>query len=313
MTSKRRALMLIEAFLAALACSALAAAVAAAGSQIVFASQGSLMAMPPSGNNPHRIARVPEGTLDLSASRDGRRIALISNRKLAYPKTGSVRTILLYRAGYGVRVAKRLRTRAPLWVAISPNGRQIAFGKGSEIWMMRADGSRARQVTEGPSTAWDAVYTPDGRSLVFDRDESRRPRLHRQLISGGPETLLTTDEAKTPAISSEGYLVYMRGGEGPVAERLIVMRLDGGGRHTVDRFNDPVFDMDPAWSPDGRRIAYMRLWERTGYAASYRYSIHTMTAAGRRDRKVLGGLRSSAQAAPFAGHGPAGPIWTRVP
>jgi hypothetical protein len=71
--------------------------------------------------------------------------------------------------------------------------------------------------------------------------------------------------------------------------------------------------MDPAFSPDGRGIAYMRLWERTGYASSYRYSIHTMSASGRQDREVLGGLRSSAKMPPYGGHGPVGPLWTPVP
>jgi Tol biopolymer transport system component len=313
MTIGRKALAALLALTVSLAGLGTAPAGAAARSRIVFAYNGSLLAMSPGGRHLHRIARAPEGTLDMSASRDGRRIALISNRKLAYPKTGSVRTILLYRAGHGVRVVRRLRTRAPLWIAISPNGRQIAFGREGEIWVMRADGGHPRQVTSGPSTAWDAAYTPDGRSLVFDRDESRTPRLRRQRIAGGPEARLTKDEARTPAISSDGRLVYMRGGEGPQPDRLIVMRLDGSGRHTVARFDDPVFDRNPAWSPDGQGIAYMRLWETTGYAASYRYSIHTMSAAGRDDRKILGGLRSTAKTPPFAGHGPAGPLWTRAP
>jgi hypothetical protein len=94
-----------------------------------------------------------------------------------------------------------------------------------------------------------------------------------------------------------------------VDSRLIAMRLDGRGRRTVDRFNDPFFDLSTAFSPNGRSIAYLRLWEKDGYAINYRYSIHTRAVGGSEHRKVIGGLRSSARRAPFGGHAPAGPVW----
>ncbi|HEX2393068.1 MAG TPA: hypothetical protein VHI77_09135, partial [Solirubrobacterales bacterium] len=84
----------------AVGAAALAPAGAAATSRIVYAHDGRLLAISPSGGRPHRIGTVPRGTLDLSASRNGRRIALIANRKLPYPNRGSVRTIYLWRAGH---------------------------------------------------------------------------------------------------------------------------------------------------------------------------------------------------------------------
>jgi Tol biopolymer transport system component len=289
-----------------------ATARAAARTRIVYASNGALLVVSARGGSPQRIASVPESTLDMSASADGRRIALIANHKLKYPRRGSIRSIYLYRAGRGLRLVKRLHTVAPVSVAISPNGRLIAFGRASEIWVMRPHGRGARQVTRGPGTAWDPVFTPNGRSLVFDRDANRRPQLFRVSLGGGREARLTNDEARSPAVSSRGRVVYIRSAEGPVPERMIVMNLDGGARRTIAKFNDPIFDQSPTFSPDGRGIAFRRLWERTGYASTYRYSIHTMTAGGRHRRKLLGGLRSTARHAPFAGHAPAGPLWIPV-
>jgi Tol biopolymer transport system component len=256
---------------------------------------------------------VPANTLDLAASRDGKRIALLTNTKLSYPKTGSVRAIYLFRSGYGLHLVRRFRSTAPLDIAISPDGREIAYGKNSEIWVMRTDGSDDHQVTEGHSVAWDPAFTPDGGSLVFDRDASMRPRnsprIFRKPLAGGPEVQLTEDEARNPTVSSTGLLMYTRSGEGPVPSRVIVMRMDGGGRHTVDLFDDPFFDLGTTFSPDGRSIAFLRLWEKNGYAANYRYSLHTRSIGGGHHRKLVGGIRGSARRVPFAGHGPAGPIW----
>jgi Tol biopolymer transport system component len=224
-----------------------------------------------------------------------------------------VRTIYLFRPGRGLHLVRRFRSTAPLDIAISPNGRLIAFGRSSEIWVMRADGSRARQVTNGRGVAWDPAFTPGGQGLVFLRADRNTPRLHRKRLRGGRERRIAAGEARSPAVSANGLLTYIRPAEGRVASRLIVMRLDGSRRHTIDRFNDPVFDQRPTFSPGGGRVAYLRLWERTGFASTYRYSIHTKTSGGRRHRKLLGGLRSTAMNPPFAGHGPAGPVWVRVP
>jgi hypothetical protein len=276
---------------------------------IVYANHGRLKSVPARGGTPRTLAAVPAGTLDLAASRDGSRIALISNQKLKYPQRGSVRSIYLFRPGHGIIRLRRFHATAPLDIAISPNGRWIAFGRASEIWLMRSDGSGVRQATAGPSVAWDPAFAPDGRSLVFNRDARSGPQLFRRPLAGGPEVQLSEDGGRNPAISSNGLLLYTRFEEGATDSRLIVMRLDGSRRHTVERFNDPYFDLSAAFSPDGRSIAYLRLWEKNGYAVNYRYSIHTKTAAGRRHRKVIGGLRSSARSAPFAGHAPAGPVW----
>lgn len=283
------------------------------GGRILYASHGSLLSVPAEGGAPRTIARVPANTLDLAASRDGSRIALISNSRLPYPKTGSVRSIYVLRRGHRLRLVRRFHTTSPLEIAMSPNGRWIAFGQSGEIWLMRADGGDAHQVTEGPSVAWDPAFTPDGQSLVFDRDADTGPRSSPRIflarIADGAETQLTPEEGRDPSVSSSGLLLYTRPEQGRIDSRLIVMAPDGSGRHTVDRFNDPFYDLRSTFSPDGRSVAYLRLWEKGGHASDYRYSIHTKTVGGRRPRKVVGGIRNGARSVPYPGHGPAGPVW----
>jgi hypothetical protein len=185
----------LAALIAVFALAAPASLEAATGGHLLYASRGGLMSVPARGGAPRQLSRVPAGTLDLASSRDGREVVLISNRKLSYPNRGGIRSIYLFRPGHGLRLLREFRSTAPLDIAISPDGKSIAFGQKSEIWLMRASGGGIRQATDGPSVAWD-----------------------------------------------------------------------------------------PA-------------------------SIHTKAVDGGGHRKVIGGLRSSARRAPFAGHAPAGPVW----
>lgn len=297
---------------AAIALIAPASPQAATGGHLLYVSQGGLMSVPARGGTPRKLAHVPVETLDLAASRDGREVVLISNRKLR-PHGGSVRSIYLYRPGHGVRRLRQFQSSTPLYVAVSPNGRWIAFGQQGEIWLMRESGRGIHQVTDSPSVVWDPAFTADGRSLIFNRaaeeEPPRHPQLFRQSLVGGPEIQVTEDEGRRPAISSTGRLLYSRSGSPGADSRLIVMRLNGSDRRTVDRYHPPFVDLDTTFSPDGRSIAYMREWQKGGSEGEHRYSIHSKTINGGERRKVIGGIPSSAPQARFGGPDPAGPVW----
>ena len=53
---------------------------------------------------------------------------------------------------------------SPAW---SPDGQRIAYASGREVWVMGADGSNPRRVTEGESPTW----APDGLRVVVSRKE----------------------------------------------------------------------------------------------------------------------------------------------
>lgn len=299
------------------ACALLALPTGAASSQgrIVYAEGQRLMAVSALGGRPYPIAHIPSGAIDVSASADGRHFALLVNRPLPAGSRGSVRSFYRLDLGGGLHLLRQLRTRSQLQVAISPDGRLIAFCRASEIWTMRADGSGLRQVSQGPGVAFDPTFTPGGRALVFVRSVWRQgDGLVRQELGGGGETPIPgTAEARFPAVSPDGLIAFHRSAEGSVPERLVVMGADGSGRHTIARTDDPVYDSHPVFSPDGRKVAFLRLWERNGSSTSYRYSIHTAAIGGGDRRKVLGGLRSSAREPLRKSHPPLGPLWVPGP
>jgi len=118
----------------------------------------------------------------------------------------------------------------PAW---SPDGSKLAVARSSggdssvfDIWVMNPDGSGARRVTNaaaGPHVigAFNPAWSPDGSRIAFDLDGTGPP--------GGSE-----------------------------AQREIFVVDSGGGGQTQLTF-DEFGGGDPAWSPDGGQIAYVRV------------------------------------------------------
>src|SRR5690349_14904710 len=76
----------------------------------------------------------------------------------------------------GVRVAGRSSISDPAPTAprlafsepgISPDGKEIAFVSGGDIWTVPATGGEARLLVSHPATEQRPLYSPDGRSLAF--------------------------------------------------------------------------------------------------------------------------------------------------
>jgi Tol biopolymer transport system component len=160
----------------------------------------------------------------------------------------------------------------------SPNGRRLAFtaelGRilGScrrDIYVMSADGSRARRVTSG-GRSFHPVWAPGGRRIVFARSAGV-PCSHRtsttiwSMRPNGtdqqPLTEVVTGRVEVPgSFSPDGAtLAFTRGAfEGPGkggrlrnAREVWAMRPDGSGaRRLAERAADPAF------SPNGRQIAF---------------------------------------------------------
>jgi Tol biopolymer transport system component len=145
--------------------------------------------------------------------------------------------------------------------AYSAYGNKIAFVRGSDIWVMRSDGTHQTRltfnITQYSGYAHDPAFSPDGTTIAFsltsvgfgsevytmDSDGS-----HRKNLSNSPGS------DYGPVFSPNGASIAFtsdRDGD----EEIYRMRADGTG-NPVNLTNNGTIDSRPDFSPDGKRIAY---------------------------------------------------------
>ncbi len=100
--------------------------------------------------------------------------------------------------------------------AWSPDGARIAFeqwvtNESIDIWTVSVEAdSVVRGLVETPTNETNPVYSPDGRWLAYESDESGRQEIHVRASSGrGGRFLVSTDGGRGPQWSGSGELYYI--------------------------------------------------------------------------------------------------------
>ena len=145
----------------------------------------------------------------------------------------------------------------------SPDGEKIAFDAGGgfsiHIYLVNANGSDLRNLTNGPGSQTCFAWSPDSKRIAF-HSENGGIQVHVIDADGTGQTRL--GPGGCPAWSPDGERMAFSGGgcrEG-ICDGIGVGSVDGTNWEMVTTTTPPIRDGQPIWSHDGKRIAFLR-WE----------------------------------------------------
>jgi TolB protein len=229
--------------------------------------------MNPDGSHKRQLTHT-ENSGEPRWSPDGRRIVFVRGGCHATRCQEAASALWVMNAdGSGQRrlTSGRSIDNDPRW---SPDGKYIAFTRGTackangcnlDIWLIRPDGTGARQLTRDGRSSWP-TWSPDGKKIAVSCDSPDGSRSdicvmssngtgRRNLTAGFPASAASADQ---PAWSPDGrtimyadllsqeFLIFMPA-TGRDWRKAAVFRASGG---------DDV--SEPAWSPDGTKIVFQR-------------------------------------------------------
>jgi Tol biopolymer transport system component len=188
------------------------------------------------------------------------------------PRTGR-------RTGLDVCPSRRFcEDRGGAW---SPDGRWIAFSRPGasgdgyrDVLIATPDGLMARAVLPYASRA---SWSPDGQRLVAERAVGDENALFVTGLDGSGPVRLTSGAGYEADWSSRDRIVFDRGSD------LYSISPDGTGLRRLTRVREQFSAQTPSWSPDGRRLAFMRF---TPPERERPPSVYTMRASGGGKRYV---------------------------
>ncbi|HEY7910009.1 MAG TPA: S9 family peptidase [Thermomicrobiales bacterium] len=137
---------------------------------------------------------------------------------------------------------------APRW---SPDGKTVAFvsdrEERKELWLIPADFGEARRLTRGSSDVSQPAWSPDGQRLVYVA-KTERP-------ANDDPTHTPQEGSDVRVITQLGYKADGEGFWDGRYKHLFTVPVAGGEATQVT--DGPWDDTQPAWSPDGSRIAFV--------------------------------------------------------
>ena len=218
------------------------------------------------GTAQRRLTHVPSFFSDWSP--DGRRIAFDfvddAGEHVATISPDGTRTRQIT-SGTGIQ-------EVPRW---SPDGRLITFDASpvfpddpafhTSIWVMRADGSKPRQITTDGFDV-EPVFSPDGSQIAFGRitginpDGTQDEAIYVVNLDGTNlhEIVAPRAQLEHPDWSPDGQLVSFNIGPEirsvPGAGSVMTVRPDGSDLRTLRAGTAEFVFFKPVWSPDGTKI-----------------------------------------------------------
>ena len=159
--------------------------------------------------------------------------------------------------------------------SVSPDGREIAFVSGGDIWTVPASGGEARLLVSDPATESRPMYSPDGKYLAFISTRTGNGDIYVLTLATGELRRMTYDDSldQLDGWSRDSHWLYFSSSAHDISGMNDIYRvaLTGGTPMavTAERYVNEFF---AAPSPDGKSVAFTARgigssqWWRKGHA-----------------------------------------------
>ena len=134
-----------------------------------------------------------------------------------------------------------------------------------QLFTVRPDGSGRRQLTHGRTESLNGAWSPDGRSIVFERDWADHAGVALMNADGSNVRDLTpTGLQGDPTFTPDGKQIVFSPTQVDQYDSVWVMDADGSDQRELvaaRNYGAPKCgcDVDPTVSPDGKTITYVRV------------------------------------------------------
>jgi Tol biopolymer transport system component len=252
------------------------------------------------GSEQTNLTNHPAGDANPCWSPDGKRIAFVSDRD------GDLELYVMNADGSGQRRLTDLPADfadalwEPTW---SPDWKMIALvlyhdkamewpekpgvvSNSVEIYVMNADGSKLKKLTDNPPYNNSPYWSPDGRKIAFSSNRDGDYEVYIMNRDGSDQKRLTENSALDVGSlwSPDGkklLFVSNRDGNGEIYS----MNVDGSEQKNLT--HRPGRDYGPSWSPDGRRIAFVSMHgPEDARGLDRNFEIHIMNADGSEQKRL---------------------------
>ncbi len=170
-------------------------------------------------------------------------------------------------------------------IAWSPDGTRLALavfdGPRRSLWVMQADGSEATEIANGENVSRPSWH-PNGALITYSLERNGRTEVHITRSDGTNDRVVYSEPAPgTYAVFSATFspagsrIVFDAGTDSEY--NIFVMASDGSN---VRQLTETGTDYNPAWSPDGSRIVFIR------YEAISESDVFVMDADGSDVRRL---------------------------
>jgi Tol biopolymer transport system component/C-terminal processing protease CtpA/Prc len=159
--------------------------------------------------------------------------------------------------------------------SLSPDGREIAFASGGDIWTVPAEGGIAHLLTTDPATESRPMYSPDGQQLAFVSTRSGAGDIYVLTLATGELMRITWSDQldQLDGWSRDGKWIYFTSSANDIAHLPDVFRVSAAGGTPLEVSRERYLsEFESAPSPDGNEVALcakgisFTQWWRDGHA-----------------------------------------------